>query len=141
MTTRAQMSESAKHEASHTELMRAALEGQTAWLKVLLEKAADVNETDNEGRTALMFAVTNMHRDSANVLLEHGADVNLKANDGCTALMLAASSGESDLARALLSKGADVTAKFRESGKTALDLAKERGHTEIVELLQAAGAG
>jgi ankyrin repeat protein len=87
-----------------------------------------------------MFAVTNMHRDSANVLLEHEADVNLKANDGSTALMLAASSGGSDLARALLSKGADVTAKFRKSGKTALDLAKERGHTEIVALLQAAGA-
>jgi ankyrin repeat protein len=40
----------------------------------------------------------------------------------------------------LLSRGADVTPKFRESGKTALDLAKKRGHTEIVELLQAAGA-
>jgi ankyrin repeat protein len=141
MTTRAQMSESAKHDASHTELMRAALEGQTERLKILLKSGAvDINERDNEGRTALMFAVTNMHKESVNVLLESGADVNLKANDGSTALMLAASSGVSEIVRALLSKGADVTAKFTGTGKTALDLAKEKGYTEIVQLLQAAGA-
>jgi ankyrin repeat protein len=39
-----------------------------------------------------------------------------------------------------LSKGADVTAKFIKTGKTALALAKEKGYTDIVGLLQAAGA-
>jgi hypothetical protein len=37
MTTRAEMSESAEHEAGHTELMRAALEGQAETIKRLLE--------------------------------------------------------------------------------------------------------
>jgi len=54
-------------------------------VKTLIESAADVNERDDEGRTALMFAVTNMHTDSAKALLEHGADVNVTANDGSTA--------------------------------------------------------
>jgi ankyrin repeat protein len=58
MTTRGQMSESAEHEGGHTELMRAALEGETETVKRSLESGADVNERDAEGRTALMFAVT-----------------------------------------------------------------------------------
>jgi ankyrin repeat protein len=87
-----------------------------------------------------MFAVTNIHTDTAKSLLEHGADVNVKANDGCTGLMLAASSGDSEIVRDLLSKGADVSARFTEPGKTALMLAKEKGYTEIIQLLEAAGA-
>jgi ankyrin repeat protein len=142
MATRAQMSESAEHEGGHTKLMLAALEGQTETVKTLLESGADVNEKDDEGRTALMFAVTNMQTDSAKALLEHGADVNVTANDGSTALMLmlAASSGDSEIVRDLLSKGADVSAKFTQTGKTALMLAKEKGYTDIVQLLEAAGA-
>ena len=99
MTTRAQMSQSAEHEGGHTDLMLAALEGQTDKVKALLQSGAEVNQRDNEGRTALMFAVTNMHTDSAKALLEHGADVNVKANDGSTALMLAASAGDSEIVR------------------------------------------
>jgi len=94
MTTRAQMSESAGHEAGHTQLMRAALEGQAEQVKRLLEGGADVNEKDYEGRTALMFAATNMHTNVAKTLLRSGADVNVTANDGSTALLLAASSGD-----------------------------------------------
>ena len=140
MTTREQMSESAEHEGGHTKLMRAALEGQTETVKTLLESAADVNEKDDEGRTALMFAVTNMHTDSAKALLEHGAEVNVTANDGSTALMLAASCGDSGIVQDLLNKGADISAKFTQTGKTALKLAREKDYTEIVQLLEAAGA-
>jgi ankyrin repeat protein len=87
-----------------------------------------------------MFAVTNIQTDSINLLLDHGADVNATANDGCTALMLAASSGDSEIVRALLSKGAYVSGKFTETGKTALMLAREKDYTDIVQLLEAAGA-
>ncbi|CAN5437410.1 hypothetical protein BH20ACI3_BH20ACI3_19060 [soil metagenome] len=54
--------------------------------------------------------------------------------------MLAASSGDSEIVRDLLSKGADVSAKFTQTGKTALMLAREKDYTEIVQLLEAAGA-
>ncbi len=102
MTTPARMSESAEHEGGHTNLMSAALEGQTETVKTLLESGADVNERDDEGRTALMFAVINMQTDSAKALLEHGADVNVTANDGSTALMLAASSGDREIVQRCL---------------------------------------
>src|SRR5688572_29490162 len=97
MPTRAHLSKSALHEAGHTELMRAALEGQTETVKRLLESGANVNDRDDEGRTALMFAVANIQTDAAKALLDHGADVNVTANDGSSALMLAASSGDSEI--------------------------------------------
>ncbi len=66
--------------------------------------------------------------------------MNVKANDGCTAPMLAARSGDSESVRDLLSKDADVSGKLAQTGKTALMLAKENGHKDLVQLLDAAGA-
>jgi ankyrin repeat protein len=141
MPTRTEISESEEGDRGHTDLMRAALEGQTETVNALLKGGADINARDREGRTALMFASVNRHTDSAKTLLEHGADVNVRANDGGTALMLAALSGEAEIVRTLLSKGADVSAKFTETGKTALDLARDKNLTDIVHLLEAAEAG
>ena len=57
-----------------------------------------------------------------------------------TALVLAASAGDVEIVRDLLSKGADPAAKITQTGKTALLMAKEKDFTEIVRLLEAAGA-
>jgi ankyrin repeat protein len=54
--------------------------------------------------------------------------------------MLAASSGNTDLVKELLTRGADVSGKYAQTGQTALTLAKDNGHDDIVQLLQAAGA-
>ena len=139
MPTRAQLSD-AKDNGGHTPLMRAALEGQTETVKRLLSSGAQVNEQDEEGRTALMFSIINLHGDSAKILLEHGADPNIKANDGSTALILAVSVGDGEMVRDLLSRHVDVTAHFSQTEKTALTIAKEKGYTDIVNLLEVAGA-
>ena len=50
--------------------------------------------------------------------------------------MLAAASGDAEIVRTLLEKGADVSGKYVQTGQTALTIAKEKGHKEIVDLLQ-----
>jgi len=136
MTTRDELSEIKEETAGdHTELMRAALEGDMATVRAHLTRGAEVNAKDDKGRTALMFAVINMHADIAGELLEHGADVNATANDGATALMLAASSGDTASVRALVRKGADPSGRYIRTGETALMLAKKKNHDDIVNLL------
>lgn len=95
-----------------------------------------MNAKDGEGRTALMFAVINMHYETMKVLLDWGADVNVKANDGGTALMLAASCGDPRIVQALLNSGADLNGNFVTTGKSAVMLAAEKGYTAVVELLK-----
>ena len=57
-----------------------------------------------------------------------------KDNDGWTPLHHAASEGQTDIVNCLLENGAS---KFEmdKNGKTALNLAEEKGHSEIVKLL------
>jgi len=138
MATRAQMSEDEKHQAGHTPLMAAALDGNTERAKAELNSGADVNAKDDEGRTALIFAVVNMHYETVKVLLDHGADVNARARDGGTGLILAASSGDAEIVRELLNQGADISGRYISTRKTAETLAAEKGYTGIVELIESA---
>lgn len=117
-------------------MMRAALEGRTEIIKVLLANGTAVNEKDNCGRTALMFATVNLHRDAVRTLLESGADVNVRADDGATALMLAACAGDIGIVRALLARSADVQGKFISTGKTAAMLATDHGFDEVAQLIR-----
>lgn len=104
--------------------------------QALLGKGAPVNAQDGEGRTALMFAIINLHVATVKVLLDGGADVNGKAKDRCTALMLAASSGDHEIVRVLLDRGADPSGRFDQTGIMASMLAARNGLTDIVELLR-----
>ena len=140
MPTRAQLSAAQAYGEGHTPLMRAALAGDTETVSVLAAKGEDVNAQDHEGRTALMFAVVNMHHETVKVLLASGADVNVRAHDGGTALLLAALCGDEEIVHLLLDKGADVSGRYVATGQTAADLAAEKGHAAIVELLKRAAA-
>ena len=86
--------------------------------------------------------------DVLDLLLERGAPLNSKMYEKhyfswslyhfmClgTALHKAAELGKLDVVRFLISRGADTGVKDA-TGQTALDCAKESGHSKIVELLQ-----
>ena len=61
-----------KDEGEDLPLMSAALAGQTETVAALLRRGVDVNARNDEGRTALMFAVINMHAATVQTLLEFG---------------------------------------------------------------------
>lgn len=129
-----------RDEGGNTDLMRAALNGQRETVKRLLLNGADVNARNHEGRTALLFAIVNLHASTVQTLLEFGADVNVQATTcGCTPLLLAAGNGDIGITRALLDSGADPERICR-PGRTALAVASERGHSDIVELIKRAMA-
>ena len=78
--------------------------------------------------------------DTMNFLLKKGADVNFIGDElGETPLMAAAQMGRAEAVTVLLAHGADPNVKAKE-GKTALSLALEYNHPEIVTILQQRGA-
>lgn len=119
-----------------TPLMLAAAERHADTVAVLLEAGADPNATNTLGRTALMFASIYGQDTIVRLLLERNAKPNMVPNDhsGWTALMAAAARGHADTVSLLLRHGADPTIKSKD-GKTAIDLAREHGHSHVVPRL------
>ena len=75
-----------------TQLMKAAKSGNDWQIKRLLESGAKINLKDNDGWTALMYAVRyNEGLECVELLLNAGADIRVANNYGLTAIALAAS--------------------------------------------------
>jgi len=92
-----------------------------------------LSEGDDSGSgcTLLMIAAGYGHAQLVELLLKCGAVVDLQNGAGWTALMSAVYRGRSAIVLRLLRAGADMT--LRTPGGTALQRAKEGGHTECIE--------
>lgn len=115
----------------------------------LIQYGADINTQNHRGCTALMLAAYQGNTDVVELLLQHGADVNIKDNagwdcpghngwhhGGWTALMYAASWGNKGTVEVLLQAGAALVDIKDNTGRTAVDIAKEYKRTEVIKLIE-----
>ena len=123
-------------EDQSTALMWAAFNGHTAVVAFLLDEGADVNAKDVNGRTALLYSASGPYAETVGLLLRKGAEVNVQGKaEGFTALMMAAAEGHVEVVRVLLLNGASVNTIDRD-GDTATRFAREKGHSQVLELLE-----
>jgi ankyrin repeat protein len=104
---------------------------------LLLEHGAHIHQfSHNPMRNQPLHAciALNSSLDVVRALLEAGADVNATQHGGYTPLLQAAAAGKKDLVRLLLEYGARLDCVC-DRGKSAADYARERGHTEVAEIL------
>ncbi|KAE8587619.1 hypothetical protein XENTR_v10022038 [Xenopus tropicalis] len=106
---------------------------RTRFLRLLLDKGADVNAQDEAGRTALSLACELGHLDAVKLLVQHNADPELPDRAGNRALMYAASCGRSPelhfLLRSYKRFGLRLDVRNR-AGVSALEAARLSGNRE-----------
>lgn len=112
-----------------------------AIVKMIIENGADVQASNETGRTPLLKAAWWGGVEYVTPLLDAGADINHASNFGGTALYEATSTSRDnvDMIRLLISKGANVKAATKK-GETPLMNAARWGNLEHAKVLIEAGA-
>lgn len=123
----------------YTQLMCAVLGGDIFDVRNLLAGGVDVNEKNQRGRDALIYAALARHEAVVKSLLEAGADVHSRDEDGMTALCAACQGGNKKIVKLLLEHGADIAAQDR-CGRTPISIATESGHASLSLLLDGQGS-
>lgn len=88
----------------------------------MIQKGADVNAADADGRTPLMMAVAMNYADVARLLLDKGANINQTAPNGVTPLVAGVLNGHPEMVKLLLDHGAKMDTGIGEA-KDALTMA------------------
>jgi len=109
-------------------------------LELLLAHGANPNAKDHWDWSLLHYTTLWGYADMTKLLLNKGANPNTTENDsGQMPLHMSAKQGHRAIVELLIDRGAGVNARDWD-GSTALSLAKEKDHKEIVELLHKNGA-
>lgn len=118
------------------------LEGHLDMANLLIEKGGvPLESKDVEGRTALHVAAWKGDLEGIAMLLKYGADPNAQDLDGRPPLHSVAWRGHAAAGRLFLrNKGLKVDLACKQQGATALSIASQEGHTEIVAMLLDKGA-
>lgn len=88
------MNVNAPDEEGTAPLIYASCFGHDAVVTALLNAGADVDKQDRNQWSALMWAMTNRHKNIAKALLDHGASPDVKSSSGRTAFDFAAPDSE-----------------------------------------------
>ncbi|MBY0497172.1 MAG: ankyrin repeat domain-containing protein [Cyanobacteria bacterium] len=119
-----------------TPVALAAFFGQPAAVKALIAAGADVNAAAKNGLkvAALHAAVAGGKLEIVKAVLEAGANANAQQQAGFRPIHEAGTKANRALAELLLTHGADPTLTS-DDGKSAIDLAREKGHAEFADWL------
>ena len=121
-------------------LYQAIITNDVAGTKNALDRGADVNSRDDNGKPMLYVALAESHVDAARILLRYHPDVNaITHGSHATLLMGACGAGAEDIVETLIAYGADVNAQSHD-GTTALSNAARGDYAAIVSYLLSQGA-
>jgi ankyrin repeat protein len=115
-------------------LLAASLNGKIKLVKILLRHGADINVSDEAGRTPLMLSAKMGHKEVVGHLLQKNAEIDRKDKQGHTALSLSAHAGNFEIVALLINAGSNIQIKSK-YGNTLLMLAADAGHDGIVRQL------
>jgi ankyrin repeat protein len=108
-------------------------------VKLLLEKAVDVNSKGKNGRTPLSWAAENGHEPVAKMLLQRGANINAQSGHFGSMLNTAAFGGHVRLLQLFLEEYRVDRHLTDDQGRSALHIAARGGHMEAVDFLLSLG--
>jgi ankyrin repeat protein len=104
-------------------LMLASERGNTSLVRMLIDKGAAVNHTDEDGDHALLEAAVAERTEVVALLVKRNAKVDLQNSEGWTALSKAAALGHCEVVKVLCEAGADPSLRNK-FGRTALAYAR-----------------
>ena len=117
----------------------AAMRGDAATIRTLLQQKADVNLAQSDGATAIQWAAYRNDLAMADLLIAAKADVRIPNRNGATPLRLASVNGSAEMIERLLKAGANPN-ETSPNGETPLMFAARNGNPAAVKALIAAKA-
>ncbi|XP_046567500.1 integrin-linked protein kinase homolog pat-4-like [Haliotis rubra] len=106
---------------------------------LLSRDVLDINSKGHNGKTSLMLAAIHKHSGVVDLLLLEGADMSPVDNSGNNVLHCACLGGNVMVVQHLLSRGRAGIYARNKGGKTAADLARDKGFGRINDLLASFG--
>jgi len=126
-----------------TPLLKAIFNGKSEIVKELVgSPKIDINKSDKHRISPLLAAAAEGYLKIFKLILNHPDtwDINMADDEGTTPLIVASMRGNIEIIKLLLRQRIIQVNKVNKYGENALFWAYKKGHTDIVRLLQRAGA-
>src|SRR5688500_19199676 len=120
--------------AAGSDVADAVMRGDVAAVRALIQKKADVNAAQDDGATALHWAVYRDNVEIVDMLLRAGAK-SAPNREGMTPLAMAALYGNPQIVDRLLKSGGDAKA-LGPNGETMVMFAARNGNPDVIRLLR-----